>query len=207
MKPSLFLVPFLLFVLITIQSISSATTDDFIYDIAGKKVKKNSPYYIGPVNWGNGGGIKSSNTKCPVHVIQDPKEVTKGDSFEFTPNAPKEQFLRISYPLGVSIDLTKSNGKCKESTFLKIDDIESKPPSNYITSGGLFDTAISCFQFVKYPKPTNAKVPSYLLQLCPSFCGAGPNGCFNISTSVYNGVKYLGASGTPLELVFKKASA
>ncbi|KAI3748570.1 hypothetical protein L6452_11727 [Arctium lappa] len=207
MKPSLFFVPFLLFVLTNTRSISSATTDDFIYDIAGKKVDKNTPYYIGPVNWANGGGIKLSNTKCPVHVIQDPKEVTKGDSFEFVLNAAKEQFLRISYPLGVSINLTKSNGKCKESSFLKIDDMESKPPSNFIRSGGLFNTAVSCFQFVKYPKPTNAKMPSYLLQLCPSVCGAGPHGCFNISTSVYKGIKYLGASGTPLELVFKKASA
>ncbi|KAJ9540166.1 hypothetical protein OSB04_026672 [Centaurea solstitialis] len=81
------------------------------------------------------------------------------------------------------------------------------PPSNFITSRGLFNTAVSCFQFVKYPKPTNAKVPSYLLQLCPFHCGACPVfKCFNISTSVYKGVKYLGATGTPLELVFKKAS-
>ncbi|XP_024992997.1 kunitz trypsin inhibitor 2-like [Cynara cardunculus var. scolymus] len=202
MKPSLFFLPFLLFLLTTqTQSISSATTDDFIYDIAGKKVDKNSPYYIGPVN---GGGIKLSNSKCPVHVIQDPK---KADSFEFVLNAAKEQFLRISYPLGVSIDLTKSNGKCKESSFLKIDDMESKPPANFIRSGGLFNTPVSCFQLVKYPKPTNAKVASYLLQLCPSVCGAGPSRCFNISSSVHKGIKYLGASGTPLELVFKKASA
>ncbi|KAJ9540165.1 hypothetical protein OSB04_026671 [Centaurea solstitialis] len=169
MKPSLFLVPFLLFVLITIQSVSSANDDDFIYDIAGKKVRKNSPYYIGPVNWAKEGGIKASNTKCPAHVIQDPKEVTKGDPFEFTPNAAKEQYVRISYSLGVTINLTKSNGKCKETTFLKIDDPESKPPSNFITGRGLLNTAVSCFQLVKYPKPTNAKVPSYLLQLCPYF--------------------------------------
>lgn len=209
MKPSIFFAS-LLFIILTTQSISSvtaATTDDFIYDIAGKKVAKNAPYYIGPVVWAKGGGVKLTGTKCPLNVIQDPKEVSKGDSFKFTLNAPKEQFLRISYPLGISIDSSKSNGKCKETSFLKIDNAVSKPPSNFITSGGLFNTAVSCFKIVKYPKPTSAKVRSYMLQHCPSVCGAGPPGCFNISTSVVKGTKYLASSGTPFEFVFKTASA
>ncbi|KAJ9540164.1 hypothetical protein OSB04_026670 [Centaurea solstitialis] len=199
MKPTLFFVPFFLF-LVTIQSISSATTDDFIYDIAGKKVLPNTHYYIGPVT---GGVIKLSNTTCPVHVIQ---HATKGDLFKFVLNAYKESFLRISYPLGISTDLSKSNGKCKESSFLKIDEMEAKVPSNFIRSGGSFNTAVSCFRFVKYPKPTKAKVPSYLLQLCPYICGAGPRSCFNIGVTVYKGIKYLGATGTPLELVFKASA-
>nr|XP_043634379.1 kunitz trypsin inhibitor 5-like [Erigeron canadensis] len=208
MKRSLLFSHFLLIILTTQSIISfittAATTEDFIYDIAGKKVDKNAPYYIGPVDWAKGGGVKLTKTKCPVHVIQDPKEVTKGDPFEFTLNAAKEQFLRTSYPLGISI---KSAGKCKETSFLKINDVLSKPPANFLASGGLFNTAFSCFQVVKFPKPSssNAKVQSYLLQHCPKVCGAGPIGCFNISTYVDNGTKYLATIGTPFEFVFKRA--
>ncbi|GJR15614.1 proteinase inhibitor I3 [Tanacetum coccineum] len=212
MKPSLFFAPFLLFMLTTqsFSSVTAATTDDFIYDIAGKKVVNDGvPYYIGPVEWAEGGGVKLINKKCPLNAIQDPKEVTKGDSFNFVLNAFNQTFLRTSYPLGVRIskESANQNGKCKGMTFLKIDDAEAKPPSNFVTSDGTFERAVSCFQVVEYPKPTSAKVKSYLLQLCPKACGAGPDGCFNVSTYVDNGIKYLASKGTPLEIVFKKASA
>ncbi|KAL8193160.1 hypothetical protein R6Q57_027064 [Mikania cordata] len=93
------------------------------------------------------------------------------------------------------------------STFWQIPDAEAKPPSNLITTGGNFETEISCFQVVYYPKPTSPKVHSYMLQQCPSFCGAGPQTCFNVSLYVDNkGVRYFASSGaTPFEFVFQKA--
>ncbi|PWA81443.1 miraculin [Artemisia annua] len=179
------------------------------YPNVNQVVNGGVPYYIGPVEWAKGGGVKLINKKCPLNAIQDPKEVTKGDSFLFVLNAYNQTFLRLSYPLGVQLSKKSANqnGKCKGMTYLKIDDAEAKPPSNFVTSDGLFERAVSCFQFVEYPKPTSAKVKSYLLQLCPTFCGAGPDGCFNVSTYVDNGTKYLASRGTPLEIVFKKASA
>nr|GEY34798.1 proteinase inhibitor I3 [Tanacetum cinerariifolium] len=144
-------------------------------------VNNGVPYYIGPVEWAKGGGVKLINKKCPLNAIQDPKEVTKGDSFNFVLNALNQTFLRTSYPLGVRISKKSANqnGKCKGMTFLKIDDPTAKPPSNFVTSDGTFERAVSCFQVIEYPKPTSAKVKSYLLQLCPKACGAGPDGCFN----------------------------
>ncbi|MBD4786968.1 hypothetical protein GUG12_24860, partial [Xanthomonas citri pv. citri] len=72
-------------------------------------------------------------------------------------------------------------GECEKSTFWTIPDVEEPAPSNLITTGGGFDDYITCFQIVEFPKPTSPKVPSYMLQHCPSFCGAGPQTCYNIS--------------------------
>ncbi|XP_076957299.1 kunitz-type trypsin inhibitor KTI1-like [Bidens hawaiensis] len=197
---------FIVFI-ITTQSIPSAS-QDALYDVNGKKVLNNVPYYLGPVIWAKGGGIKLIDTKynkkiCPSYVVQDPDEVNKGGQFIFTLLA-KQKYVLTTYPFG--IDSESPTGTCDASTFWKISDPEAKALSNLITTGGSFETALSCFRVVDYPKPTIPKVHSYMLQLCPSVCGAGPRTCFNISLYQDKGVRYLASSGsTPFEFVFQKA--
>nr|GEZ17201.1 proteinase inhibitor I3 [Tanacetum cinerariifolium] len=201
-KPSLSFILFLVFIIHT-----ASAADDVVYDVSGNKVLNNVPYHIGPVVWAKGGGIKLTDKKnnnkiCPYNVVQDPAEVNIGGKFSFTQVA-KAKYLRTSYPIG--IDSGNAMSKCDASTFWQIDDAEAKAPKNFITTGGSFDTAASCFQIVHYPKPTSPKIHSYMLQHCPYFCGAGPHTCFNVSLVVDNGVRYLASSGTPFEFVFKKS--
>ncbi|KAD2087005.1 hypothetical protein E3N88_41867 [Mikania micrantha] len=151
-------VAFLVFIITTqsLPSADAAASSELrqVYDVTGEKVLHNAPYYIGPVIWAKGGGIKLTDTK-------DKK---------------------------------------------KIPDVELKPPPNFVTTDGSFETAATCFQVMDYPKPTIPKVHSYMLQYCPTFCGAGPRGCFNVSLIIDKGVRYLGYSGTaPFEFVFQKA--
>ncbi|KAI3721470.1 hypothetical protein L2E82_32482 [Cichorium intybus] len=212
MKSSLSDALFLLFV-ITTQSICSTTTgaastgENVVKDATGKKVLNNVPYHIGPVISANGGRIKltdAMNNKkiCPFNVVQDPSDVNLGGQFSFTLIA-KEKYLLTSRILGIDSGSPKS--PCNKSTFWTVPDAEAKPPANLITTGDYFDEAATCFQIVEYPKPTNPKVHSYMLQHCPSFCGAGPRTCFNASIYLDKGVRRLASSGgTPFEFVFYK---
>ncbi|KAI3793479.1 hypothetical protein L1987_36098 [Smallanthus sonchifolius] len=198
---------FLVFI-ITTQSIPSTSASE-VYDVTGNKVPNNVPYYIGPVIWAKGGGIKLTDTKnnnkvCPPYVMQDPAEVNIGGHFRFTLSAYNQKYLLTSYGLGIDSG-SPNKSTCDNSTFWQIPNAEAKAPSNLIRTGGLFETAVSCFQVVDYPKPTSPKVHSYMLQHCPYFCGAGPMTCFNVSIYEEKGVRYLASSGiTPFEFVFQK---
>ncbi|GJS35702.1 proteinase inhibitor I3 [Tanacetum coccineum] len=197
----------LFFILFLVSIIHTTSATDIVLDVSGNQVLTNVPYHIGPVVWAKGGGImltdkKNNNKICPFNVVQDPAEVNIGGKFRFTQVA-KEKYLRTSYTIG--IDSGNAMSKCDASTFWKIDDAEAKAPKNLITTGGLFDSAASCFQIVHYPKPTIPRIVSYMLQHCPHYCGAGPQTCFNVSVVIDNGVRYLASSGTPFEFVFKKS--
>ncbi|KAL7611543.1 hypothetical protein Lser_V15G08525 [Lactuca serriola] len=217
MKPLLSYVLLLLFIITTQLLISSTTTtgtaaatEDIVKDSEGKEVLDNVPYHIGPVitGTGTGGRIKLTDTMynknvCPLDVVQDPSEDNLGGQFMFT-LIGKEKYLLTSRILG--IDSGSPKGECEESTFWTIPDVEEPPPSNLITTGGGFDQSFTCFQVVEYPKPTSPEVPSYMLQHCPSFCGAGPQTCFNISIYTDNGVRRLSSitGGYPFEFAFYK---
>ncbi|XP_076957298.1 trypsin inhibitor DE-3-like [Bidens hawaiensis] len=210
MKPTILSYAVFILFIITTQSIPSASVH-VVRDIYGEKVLNNVPYYIGPVIWARGGGIKLTNTKdhkpvCPSYVVQDPAEVNKGGHFTFTLSIDGEHmYLQTSSILGIDSGLPK--GLCEVSTFWKIDDLEAKAPSNLITIGGIFEDDYSCFQVVDYPKPTSPKIHSYMLQLCPSYCGGGPpRPCFNVTLYQDKGVRHLATgTGTPFEFVFQKA--
>ncbi|KAL7613071.1 hypothetical protein Lser_V15G08532 [Lactuca serriola] len=156
-----------------------------------------------------GGRIKLTDTMnnkkiCPFNVVQDPADVNLGGQFMFT-LIGKQKYLLTSRNL--AIDSGYPKGACEGSTFWTIPDAEAKPPSNLITTGGGFEEAVTCFRIQEYPKPTSPKVHSYMLQHCPSFCGAGPQTCFNVSIYLDKGVRRLAATGdTPFEFVFHKLS-
>ncbi|KAK9061295.1 hypothetical protein SSX86_018475 [Deinandra increscens subsp. villosa] len=205
MNPTLLSCTLFLVFIITIGT--EAASGDVVYDVTGEKVLDNVPYYIGPVVWANGGGIKLNDTKnntkvCPFYVVQDPAEVNVGGQFSFTLIA-KQEYLLTSRILGIDSGYPESS--CDQSTFWQIPDPEAKAPSNLITTGGSFDSSETCFQVLDYPKPTSSKVHSYMLQHCPSLCGSGPDHtCFNVSIYEEKGVRYLVSSGTPFEFVFQK---
>ncbi|KAD7479989.1 hypothetical protein E3N88_03125 [Mikania micrantha] len=189
MKPKvLSYVAFLVFI-ITTQSLPSADAAAAselreVYDVTGKKVLHNAPYYIGP----------------------DPAEVNRGGHFNFLLNGKDndEKYLLTSHT--ISIESGSPEGPCDKGSYWQIPNVKAKAPSNFITTGGSIETAVSCFQVMDYPKPTSPKVHSYMLQHCPSFCGAGPGVCFNVSLIIDKGVRYLGYGGTaPFEFVFQKA--
>ncbi|KAL4574462.1 hypothetical protein LXL04_021294 [Taraxacum kok-saghyz] len=206
MKQTLPCVLLLLFIIATTSLFSSTTADQDVKDSTGNKVLDNVPYRIGPVT--KGGQIKLTDTiakkkVCPFNPVQDPAQNAIGSQFRFT-MPRKTKYLRTSSVIGIDSGSSKLD-QCNESTFWTVPDAEAKPPSNLITTGGGFDQAITCFQIVGYPKPTNPKVHSYMLQHCPSFCGAGPSTCFNISIHMDNGVRRFSTTGgTPFEFVFYK---
>ncbi|KAL4574464.1 hypothetical protein LXL04_021296 [Taraxacum kok-saghyz] len=202
---------FLLLLIVTTHSLFSSTTaSEDIRDSTGDKVLNNAPYHIGPVTTAKGGPIKLTDTIndkkiCPLIVEQDPSADNIGGEFMFTLFG-KREYLRTSS--GLSIDSYSPTGECDESTYWTIPDAEGSAPSNLITTGGGFDQAITCFQVVEYSKPTSPSVHSYMLQHCPSFCGAGPSTCFNISIYIDNGVRRLSSTGaTPFEFVFYKVTS
>ena len=205
MKPSLFYVSFILFV--NTGGIASAI-EDAVKDSTGKKVLNNVPYYIGPITAAKGGGFKLTDTMgnkkiCPFDVVQEPSASNLGDKLTFTLiNEKRPPYLLTNHNLG--IDSGSLKGPCEKSTFWTIPDAEAKAPDNLITTGGRFEEDITCFQLVKYPKPTIAKVHSYMLQHCPYYCGGGPDICFNVSIYVDKGVRRLASRGTPFEFVFHK---
>ncbi|KAI3514519.1 hypothetical protein L1887_12986 [Cichorium endivia] len=206
MKPSLSCV-LLRFLIITTCSIYSTTTTlSEILDITGRELVRNGgKYYIIPIQ---GGRIKLTATMdgekfCPLKVVRDPSEDTLGDGFYFT-HYTRDAFLRTSRIL--SIDSGSLVGECKASTIWAIPNAESKAPSNLITSGG---DRRKCFQVVNYPRPIGSdskfRPPTYMLQYCPSFCGATSKTCFNISIYSYKGVTRLASGGgTPFEFGFYK---
>ncbi|KAL7613069.1 miraculin [Lactuca sativa] len=212
MKSSLSDALFLLF-FITTQSICYITTnaagENVVKDATGKKVLNGVPYHIGPVISANGGRIKLTDTMnnnkiCPFNVVQDPADVNLGGQFMFTLIAKKKYLLTSTI---LAIDSGYPKGACEKSTFWTIPNVLEPPPSSLITTGGLFDQSFTCFQVVEYPKSTSPKVHSYMLQHCPSFCGAGPGTCFNVSIYLDKGVRRLAATGdTPFEFVFHKLS-
>ncbi|KAL8247562.1 hypothetical protein R6Q59_008778 [Mikania micrantha] len=207
-------VAFLVFI-ITTQSLPSANAVAIsrlpkVYDVTGKRVLHDAPYYISPVIWAKGTEIKLTDTKdnqkvCPFYVVQDPAEVNRDGLFNFVLTGRKsEMYLLTSHTL--SITSRSPNGSCDESSYWQIPDVEAKAPSNFITTGGSFATAVTCFLVMEYPNLTNPKLHTYILQHCPSFCGAGPGGCYNMSLYADNKeVRYLGYSGTaPFVFVFRK---
>ncbi|PWA34166.1 proteinase inhibitor I3 [Artemisia annua] len=203
MNPSLVSYVVFLFFIAT----ALAAKQEIVKDSTGKKVLNDVPYHIGPVS-GKGGLIKLTDTinnkkVCPFNVVQNPNDEV-GSEFEFTLISNREKYLKTLWNLGVSSGYPKS--KCEKSTFWTILDAEAKPPLNLITTGGRFEDETTCFQLVNYPKPTNPKVPSYMLQHCPSNCGDGPQlPCYNVSVYVDKGVRRLASNGTtPLEFVFYK---
>ncbi|GJR64393.1 proteinase inhibitor I3 [Tanacetum coccineum] len=201
MNPSLSYV--LLFLFIT----TASAADEVVKDATGKKVLNDVRYHIGPVS-GKGGAIKLTDTinkkkVCPFDVVQDPNDESGGE-FMFT-MLKTEKYLKTSRVL--AIDSGYFKGACEKSTFWTILDAEAaKAPSNLITTGGPFEEDITCFQVVNYPKPTNPKVHSYMLQHCPAFCGGPPPFvCYNVSVVVDKGVRRLASAGTtPFEFVFHK---
>ncbi|GJZ13897.1 proteinase inhibitor I3 [Tanacetum coccineum] len=182
MNPSLlYYVVFLLF----ITTAALAAKQEIVKDSTGKHVLNDVAYHIGPVS-GKGGLIKltdtiNNNKVCPFNVVQNPND-EPGSQFEFTLiiDSKREKYLKTLWNLGVSSGYPKG-GPCEKSTFWTILDTEAKPPLNLITTGGRMEDETTCFQLVNYPKPTNPKVPSYMLQHCPSNCGDGPQlPCYNV---------------------------
>ncbi|XP_076946925.1 chymotrypsin inhibitor 3-like [Bidens hawaiensis] len=168
--PILSYVVFLAVVLFTINTQLITGAEGPVYDVRGKRVLNDSPYYIGPVIWAKGRGIKLTDTinnkkVCPSYVVQDPAEVNKGGTFLFTMltfeiEKPRKHLL-TERALGIGSGLPKA--PCYVSTFWQIADLEAKAPSNSIMIGGKFEDDYSCFQVVDYPKPTSPEVHSYML--------------------------------------------
>ncbi|KAJ9540088.1 hypothetical protein OSB04_026594 [Centaurea solstitialis] len=204
-NPSLFIVSFIFFIGI---ALAAQVT---IKDAKGKKVLNNVPYHLGPATAAKGGGFKLSKTAnnkkiCPYNVVQDPSAANLGDAFTFTHNYKRPKYLHTEGVVGIDSGFPKT-GPCLKSTFWTVPDVEGKTPDNLVTTGGGFEEDTTCFQLVEYPKPTNPKVPSYMLQQCPYYCGGTPTPvmCYNISIYVDKGLRRLASGvGTPFEFVFHK---
>ncbi|KAJ9540161.1 hypothetical protein OSB04_026667 [Centaurea solstitialis] len=205
MKPSLFILSFILFI-----GIASAIQVR-VKDAKGRKVLNSVPYHLGPATAAKGGGFKLTDTAnnkkiCPYNVVQDPSAANLGDTFKFTHNYNRPKYLHTEGIVGIDSGYPET-GPCQKSTYWTIPDADAKAPDNLVTTGGGFEEDITCFQLVEYPKPTNPKVPSYMLQHCPYRCGGGPDIFHNVSVYLDNGVRRLvPRGGTPFEFVFHKVS-
>ncbi|KAH8482991.1 hypothetical protein H0E87_027674 [Populus deltoides] len=201
--PMLLLCLLLLAFACTKQSIAAAEP---VLDIDGEKLVAGTKYYILPVFRGRGGGITmaSNKTSCPLAVVQDRLEVSKGLPLTFTPAADdKKGVILVSTDLNIKF-LAKTT--CPQSTVWKITKSSNSKVQWFVSTGGVegnpgFNTVTNWFQIEKADD-------DYKLVFCPTkVCNCGVL-CRDIGIYIEdNGTRTLSLSDAlqPFKVQFKKA--
>jgi hypothetical protein len=177
-----------------------------VLDIDGEKLVAGTKYYILPVFRGRGGGITmaSNKTSCPLAVVQDRLEVSKGLPLTFTPAADdKKGVILVSTDLNIKF-LAKTT--CPQSTVWKIIKSSNSKVQWFVSTGGVegnpgFNTVTNWFQIEKADD-------DYKLVFCPTkVCNCGVL-CRDIGIYIEdNGTRTLSLSDAlqPFKVQFKKA--
>ncbi|XP_015966198.1 kunitz trypsin inhibitor 5 [Arachis duranensis] len=182
----------------------AASAAEPVLDVTGQKLRSGVKYFILPVLRGRGGGLtvgSSVNSTCPIYVLQDKLEVTRGTPVTFTPSTPnKDGVILTSTDHNIK---STSAPKCKESSvwrllkvlsgvwFISTDGVAGNPGVN---------TVVNWFKIEKDGK-------DYNLSFCPSVCNCStlcrPLGIFTDS----DGTKHLSLSDQvpTFKVMFKKA--
>lgn len=164
-SPLVFSILFLAFTIEPFIGIAAAAPEA-VLDTSGQKLRTGVKYYILPVFRGRGGGLtvsSSGNNTCPLFVVQEKLEVSKGTPVTFTPYNAKSGVILTSTDLNI-----KSYGKtttCDKPPVWKL--LKVLTGVWFLSTGGVegnpgVNTVVNWFKIEKAEK-------DYVLSFCPSF--------------------------------------
>lgn len=194
----------LLFTLFTTTSLlCSAAPPAPVLDIYNKPLLAGTSYLILPVIDGRGGGVTlatSGNKTCPLHVIQEPLESTKGLPLTFLPVNSKKGPVRISTDHNIKFSTAPT---CVKSRVWKASYDESTQ-NFFVTIGGVEgkpgrDTLDNWFKIEEYDG-------DYKFVFCPTVCNYCKVVCKNVGILVQDGMRRLVLTdNAPFKIMFIKA--
>ncbi|KAL4351341.1 hypothetical protein GQ457_06G013610 [Hibiscus cannabinus] len=201
MTTSLFLaLSFILFLCATANA-----APDPVLDISGKILRTGTDYYILPVFRGRGGGLtlaSTGNNTCPLDVVQEQQEVSKGLPVTFTPFNTKKGVIRVSTDNNVKFSAATI---CVQSTVWKLSNFDESTRQWFVTSGGVEgnpgrETTGNWFKIEKFED-------DYKLVFCPTVCNFCKVLCRDVGVFTDDtGVRRLALTDVPFKVMFKRAS-
>ncbi|KAJ4828765.1 hypothetical protein Tsubulata_035421 [Turnera subulata] len=227
----LIILPFLLFSLATKPLLGEAAEEpEAVRDLNGDKLRAGIDYYILPVVRGRGGGLTMGSRgkqTCPLDVVQDRYEVSKGLPLTFTPVNPKKGVIRVSTDLNIKFSAAST---CVQSTVWKLDNYDEWRKQWFVTTSGVqgnpgpktldnYDewrkqwfVTTSGVQGNPGPKTVSnwfkieKNGDDYNLRFCPTVCNYCKVQCRDIGIYIDEaGVRRLALSDVPFKVMFKKA--
>lgn len=205
MKATLLIIlPFLLFALATQPLLGEAAEEpEAVRDTNGDKVRAGTNYYILPVFRGRGGGLtmgRRGKKTCPLDVVQDKYEVSKGLPLTFTPVNSKKGVVRVSTDLNIKFSAAST---CVQSTVWKLDSYDEWRKQWFVTTGGVAGNPgrETISNWFKIEKNGN----DYNLRFCPTVCNYCKVQCRNVGIYIdEGGVRRLALSDVPFKVNFQK---
>ncbi|KAI9198171.1 hypothetical protein LWI28_011315 [Acer negundo] len=209
MKTALLILSFFIFAFVTKAPLVVSTADaspDPVLDIAGKKLRTGTDYYILPVFRGRGGGLtlaSTGNETCPLDVVQERHELENGLPVTFSPVNIKKGVIRLSTDQNIKFSASTA---CVQSTVWKLDSHDDSLGQWFVTTGGVEGnpgrrTMSNWFKIEKFDD-------DYKLVFCPSVCDHICKVlCRDIGIYIdqATGNRRLALSDTPFKVMFKKA--
>lgn len=186
----------LLVVFISNRGVTTEAAVEAVTDIYGKPLQRGLNYYILPVIRGRGGGLtmsKPENRTCPISVIQDQLEVSRGRPLKFSPS-DKSRIIRVSTDLNFIFSETSiwNIGNFDETTnqwFVSTCGVQGNPGQK---------TVSNWFKIEKFEN-------DYKIVFCPSVCNFCKVMCRDIGVFVQDGKRRLVLSDVPLKVMFRRA--
>ncbi|KAK2642914.1 hypothetical protein Ddye_024677 [Dipteronia dyeriana] len=207
MKTTLLILSFFIFAFVTKAPlvVTADASPDPVLDIAGKKLRAGTDYYILPVFRGRGGGLTLASTgkeTCPLDVVQERHEVENGLPVTFSPVNIKKGVIRLSTDQNIKFNASTI---CVQSTVWKLDSYDDSLGQWFVTTGGVEgnpgrETTSNWFKIEKFDD-------DYKLVFCPSVCDTCRVLCRDIGIYIdrATGIRRLALSDTPFKVMFKKA--
>lgn len=197
-----------LLILVTNLLVASAASIK-VLDIDGQELRTGTNYFILPAFRGNGGGLKlysGRTSRCPLDVVQEPNEVSRGIPVTFTPTNPREPTIRASSDLNIKFS---GASICGQSTVWRLDGGRGAGSGQlFVSTGGVLGnpggaTISNWFRIEKLPGRNN----SYKLVYCPMVCNTCKPVCGDLGVVIEkSGTRRLALNtGRPFQVFFKKA--
>ncbi|KAK4799699.1 hypothetical protein SAY86_025064 [Trapa natans] len=177
-----------------------------ILDLDGHRLLTGTKYYILPVIRGRGGGVtmgQPMNGTCPLAVVQDRFEVSRGLPVTFFPASGGKGVVRVSTDLNIKFSSAASI--CIQSTIWKLGPYDEGTGQWFVTTGGRAgnpgrETVSNWFKI----EELGGK--DYKLVFCPTVCSYCKVLCRDVGVYIDNGgARRLALSDTPFRVMFKKA--
>ncbi|KAJ6684049.1 hypothetical protein OIU85_007715 [Salix viminalis] len=151
-----------------------------------------------------GGGLKMATTgrkTCPLDVVQDRYEASKGLPLKFTPVNSKKGVIRVHTDLNIKFSAASI---CHQSTVWKLDSYDEWAKQWFVTTNGVEgnpgpETTRNWFKIEKFQN-------NYKLVFCPTVCRHCKVMCKDVG--IYTdakGARRLALSNVPFKVMFKRA--
>ncbi|KAK9131198.1 hypothetical protein Sjap_011685 [Stephania japonica] len=197
------LVLFPLLMILTFNVSAYAGEPEEVRDISRNKLISGVEYYILPAHGGAGGGLSlayNMNQSCPLEVVQEDYDYSKGLPTVFLPVNSKKGMVRVSTDLNIKLN---AEIICDQTMVWKLGSFDKEVGQYFVATGGIVgnpgvQTMRNWFKIEKYED-------DYKLSYCPSVCRFCKVMCKDIG--IYedgDGVKRLALSETPFKVIFQK---